>query len=92
MILRILGEGQLEVSDEAVMELNELDDVLINAVEKGDESLFHSALANLVDKVRTVGKPVADDHLGPSELILPGADATLDEVRAMLADDGLIPG
>ena len=92
MILRILGEGQLEVSDEAVMELNELDDVLINAVEKGDESLFHSALANLVGKVRAVGKPVADDHLGPSELILPGADATLDEVRAMLADDGLIPG
>ena len=92
MILRILGEGQLEVSDEALLELNELDDVLINAVEKSDEGLFHTALAKLVDKVRAVGKPVADDHLGPSELSLPGPDATLDEVRGMLADDGLIPG
>ncbi len=92
MILRILGEGQLEVSDEALLELNELDDVLINAVEKGDEGRFHSALANLVNKVREVGKPVADDHLGPSELILPGADATLDEVRELLSDEGLIPG
>jgi hypothetical protein len=92
VILRILGEGQLEVSDEALMELNELDDALINAVEKGDEGLFHTALANLVDKVRAVGTPVADDHLGPSELILPGADATLDEVKALLSDDGLIPG
>jgi hypothetical protein len=92
MILRILGEGQLEVSDEAVVELNELDDALISAVEKGDEGLFHTALANLVNKVRAVGKPVADDHLGPSELILPGADATLDEVRKLLHDDGLIPG
>jgi hypothetical protein len=92
MILRILHEGQLEVSDESMMELNELDDALIAAVEKGDEGLFHTALANLVNKVREVGKPVADDHLGPSELILPGADATLEEVREMLSDDGLIPG
>jgi hypothetical protein len=92
VILRILGEGQLEVSDGALPELNELDDVLISAVEKGDEGLFHSALANLVNKVRQIGKPVADDHLGPSELILPGADATLDEVRELLSDDGLIPG
>ena len=92
MILRILGEGQLEVSDEALTELNELDDHLINAVEKGDQGLFHTALANLIAKVRAVGTPVAEDHLGPSELILPGADATLDEVRKLLHDDGLIPG
>ena len=92
MILRILGEGQLEVTDEALLELNDLDDQLIHAVEKGDETLFHKALANLVNKVREVGKPMADDHLGPSELILPGADATLDEVRALLSDEGLIPG
>ena len=92
MILRILGEGQLEVSDEALVELNQLDDQLINAVEKGDEGLFHTALANLVNKVREVGKPLSDDHLGPSELILPGADATLDDVRKLLHDDGLIPG
>jgi hypothetical protein len=45
-----------------------------------------------VNKVREVGTPVPADHLGPSELILPGADATLDEVRALLHDDGLIPG
>jgi hypothetical protein len=92
MILRILGEGQLEVSDEALLELNELDDVLINAVEKGDEGLFQTALANLVNKVRAVGKPVGDDYLGPSEFILPGADATLEEVKDLLSDEGLIPG
>lgn len=92
MILRILGEGQLKMSDEAVMELNDLDDVLISAVETGDEGQFQTALANLVGKVRELGKPVEDDYLGPSELILPGADATLDEVRELLSDEGLIPG
>ena len=92
MILRILGEGQLEVSDDALLELNELDDVLIGAVEKGDEGQFQTALTNLVNKVRAVGKPVADDYIGPSEYILPGSDATLDEVRDLLSDEGLIPG
>ena len=92
MILRILGEGQLEVSDDALLELNELDEVLIHAIEKGDEGEFHNALTNLVSKVKAVGKPVPDDHLGPSEFIIPGADATLDEVRDLLSDEGLIPG
>ena len=92
MILRILGEGQLEVSDDSLLELNELDDLLIGAVEKGDEAQFQKALGDLVSKVRAVGKPVADDYIGPSEFILPGADATLDEVRDLLSDEGLIPG
>ena len=92
MILRILGEGQLEVSDDALLELNELDEVLIGAIEKGDEAEFHRALNDLVAKVKSVGKPVPDDHLGPSEFIIPGTDATLDEVRSLLSDEGLIPG
>ena len=92
MILRILGEGQLEVSDDALLELNELDEVLIQAVDKGDEAQFETALTNLVNKVRAVGKPVADDYIGPSEVILPGPDATLEEVKELLSDEGLIPG
>ena len=45
-----------------------------------------------VDKVRHVGKALPDDSLEPSELILPPADASMDEVRDMLGDSGLIPG
>jgi hypothetical protein len=92
VILRILGEGQMDVPDENVSELNELDEVLIHAIEKGDEGQFRTALVDLVSKVREVGKPVADDYIGPSEFILPGTDATLDEVRDLLSDEGLIPG
>jgi hypothetical protein len=92
VILRILGEGQLEVAADSLHELNELDEALIHAVEKGDEAGFRSCLTNLVDRVREIGQPVADDHLGPSEYIIPGPDATLDEVRELLAEEGLIPG
>ncbi len=33
-----------------------------------------------------------DDSLEPSELILPAPEASLEEVRELLSDDGLIPG
>jgi hypothetical protein len=92
VILRILGEGQLEVGADSLHELNELDEALLHAVEKGDEAAFHTCLANLVKRVREVGHPVPADHLGPSEYIIPGDDATLDEVRDLLSDEGLIPG
>jgi hypothetical protein len=92
MIVRILGEGQLQVDDAAADELNVLDAALDKAVNAGDEEALHSALAALLDRVRALGTPVAADSFAPSDLILPYADARLTDVRAMLREDGLIPG
>ncbi|HEY2549635.1 MAG TPA: hypothetical protein VGI64_03565 [Streptosporangiaceae bacterium] len=92
MIVRILGEGQVSVDDAAVSELNELDSALEAAVERGDEAAFRRALDALLGKIRAIGKPLDAADLEPSGLILPGADATMDEVRGLMSDDGLIPG
>jgi hypothetical protein len=92
MIVRILGEGQYDVSDEALAPLNQLDAAVESAVESGDVAAFTSALAALLDGVRTVGVPHAAESLDESDLILPPADATIDEVRELLEEEGLIPG
>ncbi|MDP9224250.1 MAG: hypothetical protein M3P18_10410 [Actinomycetota bacterium] len=92
MIVRILGEGQLEVDDGRLAELNQLDDELLSSLEQGDEADFHQRLDRLLEAVRSDSSPVAEDHLAPSELILPRSNATLEEVRSLLGDDGLIPG
>ncbi len=92
MIVRILGEGQLQVDDAASAELNLLDAELEKAVNSGDEKAFRSALQALLDRVRALGTPLAADTLEPSDSILPRADADLDEVRSMLTDEGYIPG
>jgi hypothetical protein len=92
MIIRILGEGQYDVADHALDRLNELDTVLEGVVEAGDEAAFAAALDQLLDGVRTVGVAHPTDSLDESDLILPPADATIDEVRQMLNEDGLIPG
>jgi hypothetical protein len=92
MIIRILGEGQLQVDDSAAKELNVLDAALEKAVNAGDEQAERTALTALLDRVRSLGTPLAEDAIEPSDLILPYADAGLEDVRAMMAGEGLIPG
>ncbi|GAB3436466.1 PspA-associated protein PspAA [Flindersiella endophytica] len=92
MIVRILGEGQLKVADEHLGELNKLDSALESAINAGDESSFRTALTELLDKVRAVGTKLPDDSLEDSDLFLPPSDATVDEVKDLLGDEGLIPG
>ncbi len=92
MIMRILGEGQYEITDEHLDRLNELDTVLQSAADAGDQAAFTHALAALLDAVRSLGTPLPDDVITPSDLVLPDEDTGLTEVRALLSDEGLIPG
>jgi PspAA-like protein len=91
VIVRIMGEGQVDVADDDLAGLNTLDGELEAAIESGDEEKFRGALHALLEQVRAVGKTLPDEEIAPSGLILPPADATMDEVRAMLGDAGLIP-
>ena len=92
MIVRILGEGQLDVPPGAVEQLNRLDGLLVDALERADDGDFTHVLAALIDHLHQAGVPLPADHLGPSEFILPGPQATRAEVEALLRPDGLIPG
>ena len=94
MIVRILGEGQWRIADDVVADLNRLDDSVEEAVRTGDQAELATALHALLEEVRTQGQVVPDDELSDSDLILPAADSTLDDVRELLdaSDQGLIPG
>ena len=91
MIIRILGEGQWDVDDRHLDALNALDDALEKAVESGDERQFNIEMHALLDAVRQQGDRLEDDSLEESDLILPPSDATLEEVRALLTEEGLVP-
>ena len=92
MIVRILGEGQLVLDKDHLVELNRLDDELMAAVEAGETPRFEAAMEALLGKVRELGRPLPVDELKPSEFILPSAHSSLEEVRDLLSSDGLIPG
>ena len=95
MIVRILGEGQYRLDDAELDVLNRLDDEVEAAAEAGDAERLTRALGALLAEVRSQGTEVADDVLVDSDLILPDADSTLEEIREwMTADDtftGLLP-
>ena len=93
MIVRILNEGQWDLSEDAVTKLNSLDDAVEQAVATGDQQQLAEALHTLLEQVRSVGRPVPDDELSDSDLILPDADATLEEIQELLSgsDEGLVP-
>ena len=92
MIMRILGEGQYEIAEEHLDRLNELDSALQPAADAGDEAAFTTALSTLLDAVRSLGTPLPDETITPSELVLPDEDTSLTQVQELLSDEGLIPG
>ncbi len=91
MIIRIATEGQYELPDGDAAALNELDNAAVAACEAGDEPRFHDVFGKLLDMVRTKGRPIRDDELSSSDLILPPPDVTLAQASAEFTGEGLIP-
>ena len=91
MIVRILGEGQFRVDDDTAAKLTALDKDLDAAVRDHEEAAFGAALRGAIALVRTNGAPLNADEIATADYILPFSDATVDEVRKLLAD-GTIPG
>jgi hypothetical protein len=89
VIARILGEGQYRLDDSNHDKLAPLDAELGDAVDKDDNARFQEALSGALALVRT-GTPVPADTLEPSDLILPREGASLDEVRKLLGEDGIV--
>ena len=91
MIVRIATEGQYELPDEDSDRLNELDNAVVAAVEQGDEGRFQELFDALIELVRTEGRPVPDDVLEESDVILPPPDLTFEEAGEQFTGEGLIP-
>jgi hypothetical protein len=92
MIVRISNEGQYELADSDTAGLNELDNAAVSACEAADEDGFRDVFGRLLDYVRTHGKPVPDDEMFGSDIILPPPDVSLAEAQTEFQGDGLIPG
>jgi hypothetical protein len=87
MIVRILGEGQFEVSSSEIGALEELDAKLASAIEQNDVAAFSETLSELADKVRTTGTVLDATTIVSSDLTVPHEGASLDEVRHLLASE-----
>ena len=91
MIVRIHMEDQYRLSDEAVAEVDKLDDALLAALDSNDAAAFSAALSQLLAYVRAHGEKVPTDEIVPSDTILPSEDMTLDDARDILEQPAAQP-
>lgn len=91
MIVRISGEQQFRIPDSEEEPLNELDNLVVEAIEADDEDGFRSSFGKMHKMVRESGEPLPEDELVPSDLILPPADLSLEEAKGEFTGEGLIP-
>jgi hypothetical protein len=91
MIVRLMGEGQFQVDDSLVDNLNELDDRAQAAVEAENEPELDRLLDEMWSLVREQGERLADDDLSTSDIVIPPSDLTLEETRRLFSHEGLIP-
>jgi hypothetical protein len=92
VIVRIATEGQYELLGSDRDTLQKLDNQAVSACEVRDEQQFHDSFARLLEFVRENGRPVPEDRLEPSDMILPPPDTSLEDARAEFTGEGLIPG
>ncbi|HEX9038725.1 MAG TPA: hypothetical protein VF808_17215 [Ktedonobacterales bacterium] len=87
MIVRIHMDDQYRLGDDAVAEVDRLDDRLLEAINADDHTAFAAALNELLGYVRTHGAKVPVDEIISSDIILPSEDVTLEEARAIMEKD-----
>jgi hypothetical protein len=87
MIVRIHMDDQYRLSDDAVAEIDRLDDQLMQAINADDHDAYTSTLDELIGYVRTRGEKVAVDEIVASDVIFPSEDISMEEARAILEKD-----
>jgi len=92
MIVRILHEGQFRVPGSDLDKINAIDNELVGCVSAGNREQFSKLLTQLLAAVREHGVPVPVDEFVESDVILPSADATMDEVENLFTGEGIVPG
>jgi phage shock protein A len=87
IVVRIHGEEQYRLPESTRPQLDAYDHRLVAAVRSGDDAAFHAALGEVATFVKSTGAQLAHDDLSTSEIILPSADMSLDEVTTMLQQE-----
>jgi hypothetical protein len=91
MIVRILGDAQYRLDDDAFASVNEIDERVQAAIDANDAKAFASEMLHLVSTIREKGAEVGVDEFLPSDAVIPDADVAIDEVRELLSEEGLVP-
>jgi len=91
MIVRILGDNQYVLDSRYLDKLNELDNHMVDHLNKEEVDEFNRCLNEMIHTVRAKGTPLDPAEIRPSDLIVPSPDITPEEARQLFTKEGIIP-
>jgi PspAA-like protein len=91
VIVRILGVGQYRIDDATFATANEVDARVQAAADADDAEGFESSLAELISLIQGSGTELPTEEFVGSDAVVPGPGTTLEDARALLSSEGLIP-
>jgi len=91
VIVRLMGEGQYRLEEDALARLNELDERAQEALDRDDEGELDRYLDEMAGLVRREGERLPDDEISASDAIVPPNDLSLYEAKQFFSEQGLIP-
>ncbi len=84
-----MGEGQFEISKDQQNSLEKIDEKLLQAIQNHNEEEYKPLLKQMLDIVRSQGRAVAQDYLGPSDLVLPSQDSSAKEIQELIKESDI---
>jgi hypothetical protein len=86
VIVRIATEGQYELKGQALAQLDEMDNQVLDAISGNTAERFQEAFAQVLNLIRSAGTRLPDASLKESDLILPPPDTSFAEACELFAD------
>lgn len=87
IVVRVAGDAQYQLPSAVRPALEGLDMALVRALHANDAEGFTQCTAQLIKLIHASGAKLAHDDLRTSDMIVPGADMSVDEAKRLMSDD-----
>ncbi|MGA9153789.1 MAG: hypothetical protein WBZ36_24675 [Candidatus Nitrosopolaris sp.] len=91
-IVRVMGHGQFRVGNRTAEKISRIDNELIKIIElwKEGEKKYSRRVSDVLGLVKKDGVPLEHNEIIQSDIIVPGADISIEEAKNLFTDQHLL--
>jgi hypothetical protein len=91
-IVRVMGHGQFRVGNRTAKKISRIDNELIKIIElrREGEKKYSRRVLDALGLVKKDGVPLEHNEIIQSDIILPGADISIEEAKNLFTDQHLL--
>jgi hypothetical protein len=91
-IVRVMGQGQFRVGNRTAKKISRIDKELIKIIElrKEGEKKYSRRVSDVLGLVKKDGVPLEHNEIIQSDIIVPGADISIEDAKNLFTDQHLL--